>query len=70
VLTQGRVGYCPQATVLDDALTVDQHIRSFQAAYRIRGAERAGALIDRLGYGEFRHLRPAPCPEGPGRSSA
>ena len=55
VLAQGRVGYCPQATVLDDALTVDQHIRSFQAAYRIRGTERAGALIDRLGYGEFRH---------------
>ena len=55
VLTQGRVGYCPQATVLDDALTVDQHIRSFQAAYRIRDAERAEALIDVLGYGEFRH---------------
>jgi ABC-type multidrug transport system ATPase subunit len=55
VLTAGRAGYCPQATVLDDALTVDQHIRSFQAAYRIRATERAEALIARLGYAGYRH---------------
>ena len=35
VLATGQPGYCPQAVVLDDALTVDQHIRYFQAAYRI-----------------------------------
>jgi ABC-2 type transport system ATP-binding protein len=55
VLTEGRAGYCPQATVLDDALTVDQHVRAFQAAYRIRATERAEALIARLGYAGFRH---------------
>jgi ABC-type multidrug transport system ATPase subunit len=54
VLTQGRVGYCPQAVVLDDALTVDQHIRYFQAAYRIAAADRAEELIGRLGYAACR----------------
>jgi ABC-2 type transport system ATP-binding protein len=55
VRTSGRVGYCPQAVVLDDALTVDQHIRYFQAAYGISGAARAEALIARLGYAAARH---------------
>ena len=55
VMTCGQAGYCPQAVVLDDALTVDQHIRYFQAAYRISGAERAEALIARLGYAAARH---------------
>ena len=55
VRTSGRVGYCPQAVVLDDALTVDQHIRYFQAAYGIGGAARAEALIARLGYSSSRH---------------
>ncbi len=57
----GQAGYCPQAVVLDDALTVSQHIRYFQAAYRIGAAEhtgateRAGALISRLGYASSRN---------------
>ena len=58
VLTCGQAGYCPQAVVLDDALTVDQHIRYFQAAYRIPAAERAEALIARLGYASSRHQPP------------
>jgi ABC-type multidrug transport system ATPase subunit len=55
VLTHGRLGYCPQAVVLDDALTVDQHIRYFQAAYQIAAADRAEELIGRLGYAASRH---------------
>ena len=55
VMTCGRAGYCPQAVVLDDALTVDQHIRYFQAAYGISGTARAEALIARLGYASSRH---------------
>ena len=35
VTVGGRPGYCPQAVVLDEALTVDQHVRYFQAAYGI-----------------------------------
>ena len=50
----GRPGYCPQAVVLDDALTVEQHVRYFQAAYGIGSPRRAGELIERLGYAVFR----------------
>jgi ABC-2 type transport system ATP-binding protein len=55
VVTGGQPGYCPQAVVLDDALTVDQHIRYFQAAYRIGATGRAEALLARLGYAASRH---------------
>jgi ABC-2 type transport system ATP-binding protein len=50
----GRPGYCPQAVVLDDALTVEQHVRYFQAAYGIGSPRRAGELIERLGYAACR----------------
>ena len=50
VLVRGRAGYCPQAAVLDDALTADQHVRYFEAAYRRPAAARAAVLMDRLGY--------------------
>jgi ABC-2 type transport system ATP-binding protein len=50
VAVSGRPGYCPQAVVLDEALTVDQHVRYFQAAYGIGAAGRAGELIERLGF--------------------
>jgi len=55
VATHSQVGYCPQAVVLDDALTVDQHIRYFQAAYRTGATGRAEALLGRLGYAASRH---------------
>jgi ABC-2 type transport system ATP-binding protein len=55
VRTSGRMGYCPQAVVLDDALTVDQHLRYFQAAYGIDAVDRAEALVSRLGYAAARH---------------
>ena len=57
VTCSGRPGYCPQAVVLDDALTVDQHVRYFQAAYGIRSPSRAGELIERLGYAACRGQR-------------
>ena len=57
VAVAGRPGYCPQAVVLDEALTVDQNVRYFQAAYGIDGTDRAGELIDRLGYATCRGQR-------------
>ena len=39
VAIRGRPGYCPQAVVLDDALTVDRHVRYFQAAHANRRTE-------------------------------
>ena len=59
VTAGGRPGYCPQTVVLDEALTVDQHVRYFQAAYRIGSPARAGELIERLGYADCRGQRVA-----------
>jgi ABC-2 type transport system ATP-binding protein len=53
----GRPGYCPQTVVLDEALTVDQHVRYFQAAYGIASPARAGELIERLGFAACRGQR-------------
>jgi ABC-2 type transport system ATP-binding protein len=53
----GRPGYCPQTVVLDDALTVDQNVRYFQAAYGIGSTGRAGELIERLGFAGCRSQR-------------
>jgi len=53
----GRPGYCPQTVVLDEALTVDQHVRYFQAAYGISSTARADELIERLGYASCRGQR-------------
>ncbi len=57
VAIAGRPGYCPQAVVLDEALTVDQNVRYFQAAYGIGRSARADELIDRLGYASCRGQR-------------
>ena len=57
VACSGRPGYCPQTVVLDDALTVDQHVRYFQAAHGISSPSRAGELIERLGYAACRGQR-------------
>jgi ABC-2 type transport system ATP-binding protein len=57
VAISGRPGYCPQAVVLDEALTVDQHVRYFQAAYGIGRTDRAGELIERLGFAACRGQR-------------
>lgn len=53
----GRPGYCPQTVVLDEALTVDQHVRYFRAAYGIDSTARADELIERLGYASARAQR-------------
>jgi ABC-2 type transport system ATP-binding protein len=57
VTVSGRPGYCPQTVVLNEALTVDQNVRYFQAAYRIGRAGQAGELIERLDYTACRGQR-------------
>lgn len=54
VEVSGRLGYCPQKPVLNNDLTVDQHLRYFQIAYRLPDLRRADELIERLGFGEYR----------------
>lgn len=54
VEVRGSLGYCPQEPVLNGALTVDQHLRYFAAAYRLRSLQRAEELVGMLGYQSYR----------------
>lgn len=44
----GTRGYCPQHPVLDEELTMRQHVRLFQVAYNLPSPDSALRLIDRL----------------------
>ncbi|WP_435864503.1 ABC transporter ATP-binding protein [Streptomyces phaeochromogenes] len=50
----GRLGYCPQRAVLDETLTVDQHLRFFQVAYGLPTVGRARELLELLGFARYR----------------
>ena len=50
----GGLGYCPQAPVLNDALTVAQHLDYFRAAYGLASLAWADNLVERLGYTRYR----------------
>lgn len=50
----GSLGYCPQAVTLNDALTVDQHLDYFRAAYNAPDLRVATNLVERLGYTRYR----------------
>ncbi|MEU9993693.1 ABC transporter ATP-binding protein [Streptomyces sp. NPDC048045] len=49
----GRFGYCPQAAVLNDALTVRQHLEFFRAAYALPDLHRAEEVMDRLHFRKY-----------------
>ncbi|MFG3259579.1 ATP-binding cassette domain-containing protein [Streptomyces sp. NPDC048172] len=51
------LGYCPQQAVVNDTLTVAQHLRLFQVAYRLPGLDHAWELVDLLGFGDDRRTR-------------
>jgi len=53
----GALGYCPQEPTLNEALTVDQHLRYFAAAYRLSDLGRAAELLGILGYEPYRRRR-------------
>jgi ABC-2 type transport system ATP-binding protein len=54
VRVAGTLGYCPQDPVVNDNLTVGQHLRYFAAARRLASLERAGELLDLLRFGQFK----------------
>lgn len=54
VMRRGALGYCPQQVILNDALTVRQHLDYFRAAYGIDDLGRADDLLERLGYANYR----------------
>jgi ABC-2 type transport system ATP-binding protein len=49
----GTLGYCPQVPVVNDNLTVGQHLRYFAAALRLTSLQRAGELLELLRFGQF-----------------
>ncbi|MEU5894316.1 ABC transporter ATP-binding protein [Streptomyces sp. NPDC047461] len=46
----GRFGYCPQHVVLNDALTVRQHLTFFRTAHRLADMRYAEEIMDVLGF--------------------
>lgn len=54
VWRRGKFGYCPQEAVINENLTVEQHLRYFAAAYRLRSLDRADELVNLLGYHKYR----------------
>lgn len=54
VRLMGTLGYCPQTVVLNEALTVSQHLTYFAAAYRLADTQRADRLLDRLQFAAYR----------------
>jgi ABC-2 type transport system ATP-binding protein len=57
VTRAGSFGYCPQRVVLNEALTVAQHLRFFQVAYELPNLWHAEHLMDLLDYREYRDDR-------------
>jgi ABC-2 type transport system ATP-binding protein len=54
VQVAGTLGYCPQDPVVNDSLTVGQHLRYFAAARRLASLDRADELLGLLRFGQFR----------------
>ncbi|HEX6542333.1 MAG TPA: ABC transporter ATP-binding protein [Ktedonobacterales bacterium] len=52
----GALGYCPQMVLLNDTLTVNQHLAYFRAAYDLTDLSYAETLIARLGYQQYRRM--------------
>ncbi|KPI15923.1 ABC transporter related protein [Actinobacteria bacterium OV450] len=59
VTHRGRFGYCPQNVVLNRALTARQHLKFFQAAYRLPDLRWAEEVMDLLGFTQYTEDRPS-----------
>ncbi|MFJ9553296.1 ABC transporter ATP-binding protein [Nocardiopsis sp. NPDC101807] len=53
----GRLGYCPQHTVLNPSFTVEQHLRFFQVAYDLPDLALAHELMEVLSFTGYRRHR-------------
>ncbi|GHB72653.1 ABC transporter ATP-binding protein [Streptomyces viridiviolaceus] len=53
VRLDGTLGYCPQHPVLDEELTIRQHLRLFQIAHRLSRLDRADNLLQALGLAAY-----------------
>lgn len=57
IIQYGSIGYCPQVPILNDTLTVDQHLDYFRTAYKMDNLHRANELIEKLDYQQYRNAR-------------
>jgi ABC-type multidrug transport system ATPase subunit len=57
VTCQGAIGYCPQTPVLNEALTVAQHLDYFAAAYGVADLAYTDSLVATLAYEPYRDAR-------------
>ncbi|MFD5554669.1 ABC transporter ATP-binding protein [Streptomyces sp. NPDC127068] len=53
----GELGYCPQAAVLNNSLTVNQHIDFFKTARCLPDLRRAGEIMELLQFREYAEER-------------
>lgn len=51
----GSIGYCPQQPVVNESLTIAEHLSYFKEAYKLRDTSYAEHLIDELHYRKFEH---------------
>lgn len=57
VFVRGVAGYCPQIPILNESLTVAQHLDYFGAAYDIATCQRAEELVGTLHFAQYRTAR-------------
>lgn len=49
----GRFGYCPQDVVVNEALTVRQHLEFFRVAHGLSDLQHAGQVMEALRLSEY-----------------
>ncbi|MFI7301437.1 ATP-binding cassette domain-containing protein [Streptomyces sp. NPDC050121] len=54
---RGRFGYCPQDVVLNDALTVRQHLEFFKTAFALADLSHAEKVMEALQFSEYADVR-------------
>jgi ABC-2 type transport system ATP-binding protein len=54
---QGRFGYCPQEVVLNDALTVRQHLEFFRTAFALPDLRHAEEIMEVLRFSDYAGVR-------------
>jgi len=54
VQVAGSIGYCPQEPVVNETLTVGEHLAYFKSAYKLPRAEYAEHLLDMLHFRKYK----------------
>jgi len=54
VAVNGSIGYCPQQPVVNESLTVSEHLAYFKEAYKMTDTEYAEHLLDELHFRKFK----------------